>query len=215
VRNALESFAFLKEAAILYRRVIAKIPPLAFLGLIWAAAFIMPGLGMPYLGAAAVVLWLSAAFLAPGKMYGRRLMKAAFLCAVTWSIFLALLHLIGSAALEPIPRLWAFMALGLHLMLAKSPLDLALPLGRLLAPVIGRVRAQKVALALALTARLIPRLLEAAFSIQRSLSLRCPKLSRAKRIALWGKAIMRDSFARSEEMARALVKRWPWPGSGV
>ncbi len=175
-------------------------------------AFMMPALAPPYLAAGAAILWLSAICLAPGKIYGRRLIKAAALFAAVWTLIISALHFAGSAALAPIPRIWAFMALGLHLMLAKSPLELALPLGRLLAPLIGRLRAQKLALALALTARLIPRILNSAFAIHRSLSLRCRRLSRRRRIALWGKAIMRDSFAQSEELARALLKRWPWPG---
>lgn len=177
---------------------------------IWVAAFLFPRLQPGCLVALTALLWLSALVLAPGKLHGRRLLKAAAIFALIWSAIIAALHLAGLGSLEPLVKLWAWLALGLHLMLAKSPLELALPLGRLAAPVIGRIRAQKLALALALTARLIPRLIDSALKIRKSLELRAPALPLKKRLTLWSQAILRDAFSQSEEMARALLKRWPW-----
>ncbi|UQZ91106.1 hypothetical protein C4J81_18545 [Deltaproteobacteria bacterium Smac51] len=193
-----------------WRGCLKKTPTVVLWVIIWTAALLVPWVPGDWLFPFAAVVWMSALILAPGKIYGRRLLKAAIVFALIWSLIMLGLFLAGSGGLLPVIRLWVWLGLGLHLMLAKTPLELAIPVGRLTAPVIGHIRAQKLALALALTARLIPRLLDSAIKIKASLDLRASSLPLIRRMALWGRAIMRDSFSQSEELARALVKRWPW-----
>lgn len=189
-----------------FRKFMKKIPSLWLIIVIWALAFCLPRLPLSYLIPFNALLWLSAALLAPGKIYGFRLLRAALFFAGMWSLVIFSLSLFGAADLIAMARLWGFLALGLHLMLAKSPLELALPVSAL-GPVIGGLRARKLALALALMARLLPRLIASALKIKKTLDLRAARLPLKRRVALWGGALMRDSFSQGEEVARALFKR--------
>ncbi len=183
-------------------------------GRLWAAVWVL-ALAGPWLPPFLVVAmaaggWLSALILAPGRFHGRRLTGLAALFFLFWSALLGLIHLIHPSPLRPIVNLAAWLALGLNLMLAKTPLELALPAGRALAPILGRRRAQKLALALALLARLIPRLLGSALTLRLTVQYRAGHLSLHRRLVLWGGAIVHDAFSQSGELSRALLKRWPW-----
>jgi biotin transport system permease protein len=107
-------------------------------------------------------------------------------------------------------NLAVWMNLGLLLVLAKTPLELALAAANLLGPIMGRSRAQKLALALALLTRLIPALLASALALRTVLGRRAAGLPLYRRMSLWGRGLVRDALGQSEELARALTKRWPW-----
>lgn len=178
---------------------------------VWLSALAVPFIEARWLVLAAVPGWLSALTLSPVRLHGRRLVKLAALVLLFWTVFLGLAALLpGPGSLKPAVNLSVWLALGLNLMLAKTPLELALPAGRLLTPVIGRRAGQKLALSLALLARLIPRLLAAALDIRTVVDRRAGGLPLIKRLTLWGRAVLRDSLGQSEELARALAKRWPW-----
>ena len=115
-----------------------------------------------------------------------------------------------SSSLRLILNLSAWLGLGLNLMLAKTPLALALPLGQALSPIIGRVQSGKVALALALLSRLIPGLLATALEMKINIDRRFAGLSFRRRLTLWSGALLRATFSQSDDLARALLKRWPW-----
>lgn len=178
--------------------------------IIWVGALIVPFLPSASLAALASGAWLSALMLAPGRWDGFRLLKMATIFLVVWSAFAGLIHLVYPTSLRPIGNLGAWLGLGLNLMLAKTPLELALEAGRLLSPILGRLRAQKLALALALLARLIPRLLDSAININITVSRRAFGLPLRRRLTLLAQTILRDSLSQNEELSRALLKRWPW-----
>ena len=177
---------------------------------VWLTALAVPFIEVRWLIPAAALGWLSALTLAPGRLHGRRLVRLAAAFLLFWSVFLCLSYLLRPSTLKPIVNLAVWLALGLNLMLAKTPLELALPAGRLLTPVLGRRAGQKLALSLALLARLIPRLLASALDIRSVVNRRAARLPLIKRLTLWGRAAVRDALAQSEDLARALVKRWPW-----
>jgi len=112
--------------------------------------------------------------------------------------------------LTPALNLAVWLNLGLILILAWTPLELARAAADLLSPFLGRTRAQKLALALAILTRLIPSLLASALTCRVVLSHRAAGLPLTRRLSLWGRNLVRDALGRSEDLARALVKRWPW-----
>lgn len=182
-----------------------------FWAVIWLAALAVPFAAPVPLAFLTVLAWVSAVILAPGRHHGRRLLIAGALFGLFWALMLGGLHWLSPAQpLRPILNLAAWLALGLNLMLAKTPLGLALPAGRLLTPILGRASAQKLALALALVAHLVPGLLASGLSIAKTVKLRAPRLSFTRKLTLWARALTRDAFSQSDELARTLVKRWPW-----
>lgn len=179
---------------------------------VWVGSLAVPWLPVSGVALMAVLGWLSAVILAPGRFHGRKLTVAAALFLCFWAIFLGLVHLVQpEATLRPVLNLAAWVPWGLNLMLAKTPLELAFPVGRALAPLLGRLRAQQLALALAVIARLIPRLLTSALAIQAVTQRRAAGcLPLPRRLALWGRTVLREAFSESEDLSRALLKRWPW-----
>ncbi len=193
-----------------WRQAMRKVDTGLLWGGIWLAALAVPFVTPRWLAGFSGLAWLSALALAPGRHHGRRLMGLAAGFLAAWSVLLLLVHLAYPSSLRPILNLSAWLALGLNLLLAKTPLDLALTLARRLAPVLGRPRSQKLALALALVARLIPGLLASALEIRTSLNRRAAGLPLTTRLSLWGRTLIRDSLAQTDELARSLSKRWPW-----
>jgi hypothetical protein len=129
-----------------------------------------------------------------------------------WSLLLSLGHLLNpTSTLRPSLNLAAWLALGLNLVLGKTPLELALAAAGALSPVLGRVRAQKLALALALLTRLLPALLASALAVRVHLGRRAAHLPLTRRLAWWARAVLRESLGQSEDLARSLALRWPWP----
>lgn len=193
-----------------WRRLMRRTPT----GLLWPAVW-LGALGVVWIEPRPLAVlsglgWLSALMLAPGRYHGRRLIKLAALFLILWGLVLGLTHLAYPSTLRPVLNLSAWLALGLNLMLAKTPLELALPAGRLLTPVLGRLRAQKLALALALLARLIPSLLFAALTSKITIDRRAGGLPLTARLSLWSRNIIRNSLVQTNDLSRTLVKRWPW-----
>jgi hypothetical protein len=177
---------------------------------VWLSA-----LAVPFLEARPVLLmaalgWLSALALAKASFHGRRLVRLAFFFLLFWSLLMLLSHLLWPSTLRPVLNLAAWLALGLNLMLAKTPLELALAAGRGLRPLAGRLRAQKLALALALLARLIPAFLDSALKIRITVGRRAAGLPPTRRLSLWAAALVRAALSQTDELSRALIKRWPW-----
>ena len=112
--------------------------------------------------------------------------------------------------LRPALNLAIWLNLGMILVLARTPLELALAAADLLSPLLGRAKAQKMALALALLIRLIPALLASALSLRAVLSRRAAGLPLTRQLSLGGRNLIRYALGQSEELARALTKRWPW-----
>jgi biotin transport system permease protein len=136
---------------------------------------------------------------------------AAFWFWLFWSLVLLLAHLaLNPVGLKPVLNLAVCLNLGLLLVLAKTPLELALAAAGLLGPVLGRTRAQKLALSLALLTRLIPALLASALALRAVLGRRAAGLPLLRRMRLFGRGLVRDALGQSEDLARALTKRWPW-----
>jgi len=191
--------------------LIRRLPPPGLWAAVWLAALAVPWLPPPALLLALPPLLASVVQLASGRPRGRRLILAAAWFWLFWSVLLLLAHLtLRPTGLKPALNLAVWLNLGLLLVLAKTPLELALAAAGLLGPLIGRARAQKLALALALLTRLIPALLASALSLRVALSLRAAALPRPRRMALWGRGLVREALGQSEELARALTKRWPW-----
>ena len=199
-------------AAGFWRSLMRKVDVRLLWALIWPGALLVPFLPWPWLAGLTLAAWASAAAVAPARPHGSRMICLAIGFFIFWGLMMALLNFGSPAFFRPWANLAAWLALGLNLMLAKTPLELALPTGRMLAPVIGRMRAQKLALALALLARLIPRLVSSAFKIKTSLDRRAGRLPLIRRLSLWGRAIVREAMSGNDELARALLKRWPWNG---
>jgi len=178
--------------------------------IIWLSALAVPFLPIPALSCLTLLAWLSVDSLAPGRPQGRRLVLASLLFLFFWGLLTGLIHLLQPTSLRPVLNLAAWLALGLNLMLAKTPLELALATGRFLEPWLGRLGSRKLALALALLARLIPGLLASALKTRAAVNYRAAKLSLARRLILMGRSIIRDTLAQSNDLSRALLKRWPW-----
>jgi|GEM_PF-6590186 len=178
--------------------------------LIWLAALATPFLPMFWLLGLTIAAWLSVAALAPQRYHGRRLVAAALLFLVFWALITGLIYWARSDSFRPILNLAAWLAFGLNLMLAKTPLELAVRSGRLSRLFLGRIKGQKLALALALMAHMIPRLLKSALEIRLVLNHRAAQLPLTRRLTLWGRSLIRNTLAQSDELSRALLKRWPW-----
>jgi len=190
---------------------IRRLPLPALWAAVWLAALAVPWLPPPALALALPPLLTSIFQLAYGRPRGRRLVLAAAWFWLFWSVLLLLAHLaLNPTGLKPALNLAVWLSLGLLLVLARTPLELALAAAGLLGPVIGRPRAQKLALALALLTRLIPALLASARSLRIVLGRRAASLPLPRRMTLWGRGLVRDALGQSEELARALAKRWPW-----
>ncbi len=182
-------------------------------GKLWAGIWILT-LAVPFwppvwLGPLTGLMWLSVVSLAGGRFHGRRLVKLAVLFLIFWALVIGLTHLAYPSSLRPILNLAAWLVLGLNLMLAKTPLELALSSGRLLQPILGPGRARSLSLALALLARLIPQFLATALDIKKTVDKRFAALPLTRRLALWAGGLVRVCLAQNEELSRALVKRWP------
>ncbi|MDR1920703.1 MAG: hypothetical protein LBS31_03050 [Candidatus Adiutrix sp.] len=177
---------------------------------VWLSALAVPFSPPVGLVCFSALLWSSALALAPGKIYGRRLTGAAVIFILFWSLFIFLSRLLQPGSLRPVLNLIAWVGLGLHLMLIKTPLELAALLADFTTPLLGSRRADKLALSLALLARLIPRLLDSALALRATLKKRASGLPLTARLSLWGRAVMREGLRQSEDMAQALLKRWPW-----
>jgi len=175
--------------------------------MVWLLTLAVPFLPLVWLLPLIALAWLSALALAPGRFHGRRLVRLSLLFLLFWSLIIALTHLAYPSSLRPIANLAAWLALGLNLMLAKTPLELAMSSARLTAPLLGPRRAANLALALALLARLIPQFLVTALDIKRTLDKRAANLSLSRRLSLWAGALVRVSLAQSNDLSQALLKR--------
>lgn len=177
---------------------------------VWLAALAVVWLPAAILAPLAALAWLSALVLAGQGRRGRRLTAAAFFFLAFWALLSWVISLVWPASLRPVLNLAAWLPLGLHLMLAKTPLELALSAAAAFRPLLGRANSQKLALALALLARLIPGLLISALDIRAVINQRAPGLSPARRLSLWGRALIREALAQPDDLSRVLLKRWPW-----
>ena len=178
---------------------------------LWLTALAVPWLPPPLLALALPPLMFSVIRLAPARPQGRRLVLAAACFWLFWSLLMLLAHFFSPKTdLRPSLNLAVWLNLGLILVLAWTPLELALAAADLSSPLLGRVRAQKMALALALLIRLLPALLASALTLRTVLSRRTAGLSLTRRLTLWGRNLIRNALGQSEELARALAKRWPW-----
>ena len=196
-----------------WRELVSRVGSFPLWLLIWLAALAVPFLGWHLVLALALAGWVSALLLAPGRHMGSKLLILALLGLIFWALMLGFLHWLNPAnSLRPILNLAAWLALGLNLMLAKTPLALALPLSRKLRPLLGPARSSKLALSLVLLARLIPGLLSSALALKATIDHRAPHLPFRRRLGLWGGALLRSTFSQTDELARALLKRWPWYG---
>jgi len=190
---------------------IRRLPLPGLWAALWLAALAVPRLPPLALALALPPLLAIIVQLASGRPQGRRLILAAAWFWLFWSCLLLLAHLaLRPTGLKPALNLAVWLNLGLFLILAKTPLELALAATGLLGPILGRNRAQKLALALALLTRLIPALLASALSLRTVVGRRAAGLPPPRRLALWGRGLVRDALGQSEELARALAKRWPW-----
>ena len=191
-----------------------KIPTTILWVLIWVSAWVVPFLSAATVALLAECAWLSALALAPFRYSGPRLVKLAIIFLIIWSTLMGLLHLSDPAAsLRPALNLAAWLPLGLNLILSRTPLEIALTIGRLLVPILGLLKAQKLALALALLTRLIPRFLSSAIAINTIVKHRTVGLPLTKKLPLLARAIIRDVFSQNEDLSRTLIKRWPWTRS--
>lgn len=200
----------MKNLAAGWRSLIGRVGIVPWWALIWLGSLLVPFLPLTALIPVALGTWISAIMLAPGRRAGYRLLKMATIFLVIWATLTAIIHLINPTSLRPVGNLTVWLALGLNLMLAKTPLELALTAAHLLTPLLGRLRAQKLTLALALLARLIPRLLSSAIDINTTVQRRAASLPLQRRLILLAQTLLRDSFSQNEELSRALLKRWPW-----
>lgn len=181
--------------------------------LIWLAALAVPFMPQPLIIALALGGWVSALILASGRHNGFRLPFLALLGLIFWALALGFLYWLNQAdSMRPVLNLAAWLALGLNLMLAKTPLALALPLSQKLRPILGPLRSSKLALSLVLLTRLIPGLLSSALSLKTTIDRRVPHLPFRRRLTLWCGALTRATFSQTDGLARALLKRWPWHG---
>ena len=188
-----------------------RIPLPGLWAALWLAALAVPWLPPPALALALPPLLASVFSLAPGRPQGRRLVLAAAWFWLFWSLLLLLAHLVlRPTGLKPALNLAVWLNLGLLLLLTRTPLEQALAAASLLSPLLGRARARKTALALALLARLIPALLASALTFRAVLERRAAGLPLTRRLALLGRSLLRDALGQGEDLARSLSKRWPW-----
>lgn len=194
-----------------WRGLLTRLGSFYLWALVWLAALTVPFIAWPGVLVLALACCFSALLLAPGRHHGNRLLALAAVFFIFWALVMVLIRLFSpETSLRPVLNLAAWLSLGLNLMLAKTPLEISLPLGRALVPVLGRLKAQKLALSLALLARLIPGLLAAAVDLKRTCDRRARGLSFSRRLILWGRAMARTALSQTDDLARTLLKRWPW-----
>jgi energy-coupling factor transporter transmembrane protein EcfT len=124
-----------------------------------------------------------------------------------WTTLGLYLTLFGLAGPKNPGDLAAKLALGLHLILLWTPMELGGALKRFLAPFIGKRRAGLLALAFVVVLKLLPAMADETRKLGRALAARAGSLSRFRRLILLGRALIRLEGQRADELIRALMSR--------
>jgi hypothetical protein len=101
----------------------------------------------------------------------------------------------------------SYLALGLHLMVLFSPLELGQAAGWMFKPFLGPKRAVLLALALVALVKIASNVSKQALEVQRVISKRAPDWPWRAKITLAGRALIRIARADSFELARTLASR--------
>ncbi|MDR1546052.1 MAG: hypothetical protein LBU12_04945 [Deltaproteobacteria bacterium] len=151
--------------------------------------------------------WLSAALLAVGRPRQERLLKTALVFWGFWTFLGLVLRSRGlSEGREP-AQLAAWLALGLHLTLVWTPLELGRAWGRVVGAALGPRRGRLCAAAALVMLKQLPAVLEDARQLRRTLSLRAAGLPWRRRLVFFGRGLARLSLARVDDLTRALLVR--------
>jgi hypothetical protein len=124
-----------------------------------------------------------------------------------WTVLGLYLTLFGWANPKNPGDLAAKLALGLHLILLWTPMELGGALKRFLAPLVGKGRAAFVSLGLVVILKVLPGLMTENRRLQETLKSRAGHLSYLARLILLGRNLLRLESQRAEELVRALMSR--------
>jgi hypothetical protein len=126
---------------------------------------------------------------------------------LAWTTLSLYLSLFGLAGFKNPAELAAKMALGLHLILLWTPMELGGALKSFLRLFIGEKRAGLLAMALVVILKVLPGMALETQKLKETLGTRADRLSGLSRLVLLGRGLLRLEGQRSEEMARALLSR--------
>ncbi|MDR1676922.1 MAG: hypothetical protein LBS44_00860 [Deltaproteobacteria bacterium] len=152
-------------------------------------------------------LSLSTVILALGRPSFEAMVKAAMVFWLYWTtltLYLTLFNLIGQ--LDP-SVLAVKLALGLHLILLWTPMELGRALNRVLRVFIGSKRAGLFSLGLVVILKVLPGLMVETQKLKTTIEVRAGHLNFFSRLILLARNLLRLESQRSEELIRALLAR--------
>ncbi|MDR2388107.1 MAG: hypothetical protein LBE80_11085 [Deltaproteobacteria bacterium] len=152
-------------------------------------------------------LALSAVLLALGRPSFEALVKAALLFWLYWTTLAIYLALFGWANPKNPADLAVKLALGLHLILLWTPMELGGALKKFLSVFIGAKPASLIALGLVIILKVLPGLVDQANRLKQTLDSRANKLSHFSKLLLLSRNLLRLQSQISEELVRALRAR--------
>jgi hypothetical protein len=145
--------------------------------------------------------------MARGSPRGERLVAAAAGFWLFWTVLSVFARVVGFAAGRDPVQLAAWLALGLHVTLVWTPLELSRAWGRALGTIFGgRIGALGAAATLTLLKE-APTALEDARLIGRTVAFRAEGRSFRRRLAFFGRALIRQASSRVDDLARAMISR--------
>lgn len=155
----------------------------------------------------APIFGLSATLLALSRPSFEALVKASLVFWLYWTTFSLYLALFGWANPKNPADLAVKLALGLHLILVWTPMELGRSLKTFLSIFLGNKRASLVALGLVLILKVLPGMVDHAGKLKQTLDHRADKLSHFSKLLLLSRNLLRLESQRSDELIRALRSR--------
>ncbi|MDR3135235.1 MAG: hypothetical protein LBU69_03985 [Deltaproteobacteria bacterium] len=175
----------------------------ALVWLLGLALALVPAISPPV----ALALSFSAGLLARGRESFEAMVRAAISFWLYWTTLGLYLALLGLAVPKSPADLAAKLALGLHLVLVWTPMELGLALKKALGIFLGQKRASAIALGLVVMLKTLQGLTLEARMLRATLAARASGLSYFTRLALLARNLLRLESQRPEELARAISSR--------
>jgi hypothetical protein len=174
--------------------------------MVWGAAFLCHKL--PWLGSCLCLPLAACAFLlAKGNPRKEKLLRAAAIAWLYYTVLSLYLTLFGLASFSAPYRLAVWLLLGLMVTLLWTPLELGRAWLKISSPILRPKLSLMSALGLVVILKSLFGLLADTQEIRKAISRRAPRQNWFRKITLFGQTAARVSGARSDELTRALMTR--------
>ena len=193
-------------ARAVWRRFLRRLGPGPGLAAVWLfglALWLFPQLCLM----SAPFLAFSAIILAMRRPAYEAMLKAAVVFYLYWTFIGLSLAQLGWADAQRPAALGAKMALGLHLVMAWTPMELGEALRRFLSLFIGSKRASLLALSFAVILKALPAMVADSQGLISTIKARAGHVPPWRRLALLAKGLVRLERQRADELVRALMSR--------